>query len=299
LIRSHQFLGHLPGNNHKEFWPETKILEFSRQAGKYVSGGLAQMVGVAGQLGQKRQEASESFGGDFTTSSFASTQLASLRAIPWSQLDDQSLRRVALKIRLGRELVAAAALHPELAPPIAECTKGLLGAARRLEVLRALSLHDATQALDYLSTSDLYFILEAYLKSAPLEALGDSPVAQALARESKKAAAQPVQFFGGSHGTTYGCTHAHLLNLGPYEDYLNYRFATPMAERLAEFILILAESADRCGIPADGLAQIAEPAAHDLFSKLHLNSKDDWLTVIQNMNHFQLESLLPVLEKLQ
>ncbi len=261
-----------------------------------IAGNPAQLARVAGELGLKQQEASESAEGDFTVANFAAGQLASFRAVPWRRLTDGAMRRVALQIRFGKEMVVEAASHPDFVDQIALASQRLVGASRRQELIRALRNHQAAAALNTLSSSDLFYLADI-IRQMPGKFLESSPVRKSWQNLLNNAGDQEVKYFGGPHYETYGCTHAHLLQLSPYEDYLDFLFPGPMAERLGEFILNLAEAADRCGIPVDGIAMLAEPAVQLLRSRARLAHKDDWPAAVRSMNNFPIEELLPQLKK--
>jgi hypothetical protein len=205
---------------------------------------------------------------------------------------------VALQIRFGKEFVVEAALHPDLIDQVAKISQGLIGSSRRQILLRTLANHQVFAALNTLSASDFYNLTDAIRPDQEKTSIL-SPVRKDWEAAAAKADTQSVKYFGGIHYETFGCTHAHLFPLRPYEDYLNYQFPAPMTERLGEFVLNLAESADRCGVPVDGIAILAEPAVQFLSLKTRLNNKDDWPVAIDNMNNFPLEELLPQLEKVQ
>ncbi len=296
LARTHQFYEKKPANGHKNYWPETVIHAPIKNGGRMIAGNPAQLAIVAGELGLKQQEVGESTEGNYTTAHFAAGQLASLRAVPWSRLTDVAMRRIALQIRFGKEMVVEAAMHPNLVDQIVLASQRLVGASRRQELIRALRNHQATVALNALSSSDLFYLADV-IRQMPGSFSESSPVRKSWQNLLNKVGDQEVIHFGGPHYQTHGCTHAHLLQLSPYEDYLDFLFPGPMAERLGEFILNLAEAADRCGLPVDAVAMLAEPAVQLLRSRAHLAHKDDWPAAVRSMNNFPLEELLPRLEK--
>jgi len=206
------------------------------------------------------------------------------------------MRRIAVQIRFGKEIIVEASLHPDLVDKIALASQEVIGASRGQELIRALRNHQPIAALDLMSASDLYYLVDS-IQQSPGKLLESSPVRKSWEKLQESTGEQEMRFFGGPHYLTSGCTHAHLAKRPPYEDFLSFLFTGPMVERLGELMLNLAESADRCGIPVDGVAMLAEPAVQLLRSRVHLAHKDDWPTAVHSMNNFPLEELLPQLEK--
>jgi len=294
LVRKHKFFG---GISKTEVWLPTDFGQYAIVGGGYVGGGLAQIAAVAGKVGLKRRELNESIDVDPTGAKVAAAQLAAVRAVPWGRLGDRSLHLVALKLRLARELVVEAALRPDMQLELAEDTLGLLGPGRRSSLLQTVTSLDVPEALKLLSSSDLYFLADGYWSRHSQDKWLQNPVTQALEMELKQTNLQEAEKLGGVHFVTYGCVHPHLIRLGPYEDYENYKFADNIAERLSHLPLNLAESADRAGIPVDALAILAEWAVREVALKAKMNDKDDWPVAVEAMNAIKVEDLVPLLEK--
>src|SRR5262249_52455599 len=119
----------------------------------------------------------------------------------------------------------------------------------------------------------------------------------ALAREKSVVQPEQVNYFGGVHPTTDGCAQPHLAKLAPYEDYENLFFIDPLAERLSDILLYLAESADRIGLPVQALALVAEPAVLQFSMRVKMSHATDWQSAIEAMRSIDLRALIPVLEK--
>jgi tetratricopeptide (TPR) repeat protein len=298
LVRSHLFCPPILSSGKLDCWSETQLADSSARTGRHLQGNLAQIAKVAGEAGVQQREAGAS-GGDFNARALIASQLGSLRSVPWASLNDEGLRLVAFQIRYGRELIVQAGFHADLIPIILEFTQGLLGPKRQLALSRALSDHDIPTALGFLSASDCLLLARAALES-PLTPKYSSPLREGLEKRMGDASLlKQVSLWGGTHPNIYGCTHSHLLPLNPYEDYEFFLFAGPMAERLSDVLLNLAEAASRCGMPVDGLSVLAEPAVHQLASRIKMNTKDDWIHAVQRMNEFRMDPLIPLLEGLK
>ena len=126
--------------------------------------------------------------------------------------------------------------------------------------------------------------------------LGESPVTAAM-QQIKSSSAQAGAHLGGSHLKTFGCVHNHLPMLRPYEDYENFRFSDAMSERLGHFLLDLAESLDRLGLPADALAVIGEPAIREVARNAKMIDRDDWMAVLESVGQVRIPELINALHK--
>jgi hypothetical protein len=50
-------------------------------------------------------------------------------------------------------------------------------------------------------------------------------------------------------------------------------------------------------LPVDAMSLLAEPAARQLSSKVHMTSKDDWMSAIEAMHDIDIKALIPSLQK--
>src|SRR5262249_4095144 len=105
-----------------------------------------------------------------------------------------------------------------------------------------------------------------------------------------------VQYLGGFHPNSYGCTHSHLIRLAPYEEFEHMLFRTPMSERLSDFLLSVAESADRHAVPSDVVAMLAEPLLRQLAANTKMTDGDDWNAAIQGMSQIDVSKELTQLD---
>jgi hypothetical protein len=290
LVRHHVFYESVG----KNFWPETRLSMDS--TGGYLSGGFAQMASGAAALAKTKVEAAESLSTNPTQEAVTLAELSAVRSVAWHQISERSMHLVALKLRLARELVVRATFDVELRKEIAQATFGLLGVRRRFDLLQALTDSDVAGALGQLSSSDLLSLIDDLSKS-PSSQRVSSVVATALTRETAVVQAEQMNYFGGLHPTTDGCSEPHLTKLAPYEEYENLLLPQPLAERLSDILLYLAEAADRLGLPLQGLAVLAEPAVQQFSTRVKMSHPNDWQSAIDAMRAIDLTALIPVLEK--
>jgi hypothetical protein len=262
--------------------------------GSYLAGGFAELAAAAGMIGKTNVQARDSIElNNYVTTT--SAQLAAVRSVPWRRVTDLGMHSVALKLRLARELVVLAAFDPILLRELSDATTGLIGAHRRFELVDALTHRDFDAALRLLSPGDLYFLADA-LGSVPEYKKLNSPVRTAFETSESEAFGQH-QYFGGFHRRTLACAHPHLVRLAPFEEYENQQLLEPLAERLSEILLALAEAADRDGIPAQALARLADPAIRRYSLRMAGYGPRDWMTAIDMMRSVDLKALSPALER--
>ncbi len=206
LVRAHVF--HEAANN---YWPETRSGQST--IGSYLIGGFAQMAAGVGAIAVARVESSESV----VSTPAVSAQLSAVRSVPWGQVTERSIHFVALRIKLGREFVVRAAFDEELRRDLANATTGTIGPARRFDLLDSVAAYDLPHALRLLTSSDLFFLADAFIKSTEDNGL-PGPVASAYNAERRLVSLEQADYFGGYHGKTDGCVRPHLTNLNPNED---------------------------------------------------------------------------------
>jgi tetratricopeptide (TPR) repeat protein len=289
LVRKQLFID----SSTKDLWPTTHVV-VTPEYGTYVSGGLAQFEAVAGQMGISRLDPAES-AGDSPGRAIIAAEIAAIRGAPWQKMDDSMMHFIALNLRLGREFVIQSGFHPEVRDELAEAATGLIGLQRRSELMDSIADLDFKHGFSLLSSSDLYFLADAYRKLKGAALPGD--VDKAVKKESVNIAVDGLHGFGGSFPTINGSTHNRLLPLGPYEEYDKLVFAEPLSERLSHILLDLAEAVDVAGLPVDAMSLLAEPAARQLSSKVHMTSKDDWMSAIEAMHDIDIKALIPSLQK--
>ena len=175
-------------------------------------------------------------------------------------------------------------------------TIGLLGLRRRFDLLQALGESDVSGALSQLSNADFFFLADA-LSTSPVSKRAQSILTDAIARETIVVQPQQVDYFGGTHPGTDGCSQPHFTRLAPYEEYENLIFVDPLAERLSDILLYAADAADSLGLPVQGLALLAEPLLQQFSMQLKMSHNTDWQSAIEAMRSIDLVPLIPVLDR--
>ena len=295
FVRRHQFFE--DDLHHRSYWPGASQRTHPLGPGTFIGGVLFQLGLMAGKMGLTQVEAGTSFSGHSTIEALTRTQIASVRAVPWARLTQNDVHAVGVTLRFAKEVVVAASLRPELASEVGQLTLGLIGLGRRSQLLSALTHHDVEGALRLLSSSDLYFLAERFWQKHGTGKLGENPTTLAMQQINRSSARTSADFFGGPHLKTFGCLHNHLPALRPYEDYENFRLADAMSERLGHFLLDLAESLDRLGIPVEALAVVGEPAVRELAKNATMNDRDDWMAVIESAAQVRIPELILAVQK--
>ncbi|HET9219571.1 MAG TPA: hypothetical protein VFR18_21485, partial [Terriglobia bacterium] len=137
FVRSHAF--NEPAV--KEFWPKVRLQP--SPAGSRLVGGFAQVGASFGIVAATAVDSSNSIS-QYHTAAF---QLGGIRSIPWHIVDARSIHLAALRIRLGREFIVQAAFSELLRNLLADVTVGIVGLARRYDLLNAVNAHDVPYAL--------------------------------------------------------------------------------------------------------------------------------------------------------
>ena len=289
LTRKHQF--HVAiGSGRRQYWPAASRQTLRRQTGNYLRGPLCQIATLTGEIGLVKAEAGESIGTDPVVEGFAAAQLSGVRSLPWSHLNPLSMHLVALKLRLAREFLARSALQPNLQQDLAQMVGGLLGASRRAQLLEAVAKRELEGVFAMLSSSDLYYLGNRLSDQGQAALLGNGPVREALEHAAALVPPHQDRFFAGSElGHRSYCKR---LPPPPYEEYNNALLTHHLSRRLGHFMLALAESADRSGLPLEALALVAEPAVRHLALNAQMNNSADWRGALRAMSRLPLEELV-------
>ena len=289
LTRKHQFHVTL-GSGGRYYWPAASRQTLRRQTGNYLRGPLCQIAMLTGEIGLVKAEAGESIGTDPVVEGFAAAQLSGVRSLPWSHLNPLSMHLVALKIRSAREFLARSALQQEMQPDLARIVEGLLGPTRRAQLLEAVATRELEGISAMLSSSDLYYLGNRLWDQKQTAHLGNGPLREALERASTLVPSHQDRFFAGSE--LGDRTYCKRLPPPPYEEYNNSLLTHHLSRRLGHFLLTLAESADRSGLPLEALALVAEPAVRHLALNAQMNNSADWRGALRAMSRLPLEELV-------
>jgi hypothetical protein len=90
-----------------------------------------------------------------------------------------------------------------------------------------------------------------------------------------------------------------LAILGPYEDYADLLRPEPVAERLSDILLEVAESADRVALPPAALGLLAEDVVREFAKKAKDIPTEDWVAAMGAIRSINVAELMPLLEKKQ
>jgi len=254
------------------------------------------MASAAADMSKTKVEAADSITTNFRADAVVTAGLAAVRSVFWTQVAERSMHLTALKLRLGREFVVRSAFDAELRKELERGTIGLLGLRRRFDLLQALAESDVSGALSQLSNTDLFFLADA-LSTSPLSKRAHSILADAIAHETMVVRPDQVNYLGGMHPITDGCSQPHFTRLAPYEEYENLMSVDPLAERLSDILLYAADAADRLGLPVQGLALLAEPVVQQFSVQTRMSHTNDWQSAIEAMRSIDLVPLIPVLDK--
>jgi hypothetical protein len=149
LLRKHRF------RPDRELFAAADFHPSSEGAGSFLSGGFADMRGVAGQValaGAKQTDSHSEF--------VFAAQVGDLRTTDWKRLDDEEVRRVGQRIQAAREWIERSAAQFEERRKLAEATLGLLSFARRAHLLAALEERDWKAVWSVVTLPDLYYLGE-------------------------------------------------------------------------------------------------------------------------------------------
>jgi hypothetical protein len=292
FVRRHIFYSRLD----KKVWRDTDVQNTKANSGIDLTGGLAQIAIAAGQWGQNKVDSSRSINADGQYGLAARAQLAAFRAIPWKNINSDAIHLAALELRTGKEILVQSGKNEQLRRAVTEHLMGLVGNFRRIAISEALNAGDPMTALEQLSASDLYFLVESLKLELPRLNVAGPVVRDYMAQQTNPDWSQ-VRYLGGFHPSSYGCVHPHLVQLAPYEEFEHLLFGTPMSERLSDIVLSISESADQHAFPSDVVALLGEPVLRQLAASIKMIDRDDWMSAIQAMNRIDVSKDLSQVEE--
>jgi hypothetical protein len=214
--------------------------------------------------------------GASAASPFASTAaLGNLRAADWRNLTDDDLRYAGLTIRAGRELVVSSATNGAAFEALQELTAGLVGFARRQELLAGVRDRDWETVWRSLTLSEAFFI--------------------GRAGRARKLRWVPPSWKPWTHcekgqpSTLWGVTPFRIAHVGvpvleplpPYEEFAHYTLPHRLAERCSEASLYIADWFDRKGISAAAMGALVEPLTRAMLANVHSADPRDWTAVME------------------
>src|SRR5262249_5750292 len=202
LVRRHMFYDRY----RKQYWLETRS---ATDVGNYLTGGFAQMASAVAYMAKAKLEVADSITTTAREDAVVTAGLAAIRSVAWNQVAERSIHLAALKLRLGREFVVRSAFDAEMRKELGRVTIGLLGLRRRFDLLQALGESDVSGALSQLSNADFFFLADA-LSTSSVSKRAQSILTDAIARETIVVQPQQVDYFGGTHPGTDGCSQPHF-----------------------------------------------------------------------------------------
>ena len=244
--------------------------------GGYFVGGFAAFATAAGQAASVGMKA-----GKGVPDAIMAAQIAAVRDTDWARLSEADQRLFNLRIALGREWVSRSAAQPVAFVALARQSAGLLSPARRSELLSAVATRSWARVWNAVTLSDLYS-LGRRCAAVCDPGLVASPVGVLLSAASSQNDGHNLDLLGPVPSSLYGCSHPHLLESAPYEQYERHMFPADIAERSAEFKMQLVLAADQAGIPPAALGAVAEPLLRDVLSKAEMSSVDDWRSLLDS-----------------
>ena len=285
LIRKHEFLGLETGEG--AIFPASDLARSSEDAGSHFVGGFAEFYQVAGWAAVAGEKPG-------TSQDLEAAQIGALRATDWRRFSEDDLRLLGLRVRLAREWILHAGSNENLLAALEEETLGLLAPTRRAQLLDAIAARDWESALQAPTLSDLYTLSNRYLARYRTDSW-QSPVTAALRGMPAAADGSRLRGLGGVATELSGCSHPHLEEMGPYEEYERLLLPAKISARTAEFKLYLADVAGRLGVPPVALGTLAEPLARRVFAKAKMADIRDWrsaIAVFASLDETQLKAAL-------
>jgi hypothetical protein len=274
----------------RSYWPKTHLREPAIGSG--MVGGFAQIGTALGDIAAVTVDSTASV----VVYHIATKQLSAVRSVPWHAIAPRSIHLTALRIRLGREFIVQAAFSEPLRDVLESASTGLLGQARRHELLHAVRTRDASYAMSLLTAFDLFLLADSFIQPS-INRGNSAHLFSAYTNELRLVPLQQVDYFGGIHTETAGCTHPHIVSSSPYEDYAEHYSATPLAERMSAILLEVMESADRTTLPVEVVGMVAERAVREFFRQTKSTPREDWLSAAQAMSSIDLSTFVESLEK--
>jgi hypothetical protein len=273
-----------------ELFPPADLRGSTEKTGAYLRGGFAEMAAHAGRLatvGNVRACPN--------CEHVLAAQIGALRTMDFRRVRDEDLRLFGLTVRAGQEWVLRAAADKRARDLLSSGLLGLVSLNRRREILNGLEAKDWGSVWQNLSLSDLCFLGCRYLERYDRDAW-PSPVFAALRREWKVRGEKGLLMLGAPAPALGLCSHSHLAERAPYEEFENQFFPDGIAERVAEFNLYLGEFLNSHALPAGTFGVVAEPLARGILTKAAMADMRDWRAVLEGMARLDtdlLEDVLP------
>jgi hypothetical protein len=282
FVRSHDFLG-MQGTDHT--WRPTEMYGTG-----WPSNGGGRLVGSLSSLPYALAEAEQNFlvptqtqaliWGDLVPQMILSAKIPRFWHVTPAQL-----HWTALHLHYGRELLAEAALDPELRKQ-ATATLGILAAPARTQQVAALLNQGAVkEALERVTPSELFLLAR---ELGPRRNAESSCV---LAEIKRLAAASPKELnyaavsraFGSPKPTLANSYEPELLNLRTFPTLMGYS-SRIMAESWESNTLYWAALADEVGVSPTQLNVRVPEWTRKLVEQIFASHLEDWPAVLKSLN---------------
>lgn len=248
----------------------------SEGAGSYFMGSFSTFAMAAGQAAATGMKV-----GKGVASVVIAAQIAAVRDTEWERLSDSDERLFNLRVQLGREWITLSAGQLDSFAGLARQTAGLMSPARRSELLSAIEARSWPRVWETVTISDLYY-LGLQCAAVCTRSVLNSQVAASLRKASSSDDGRNLDLLGPVLSVLYGCSHPHLLQTAPYEQYVRHMFPNDIAERSAEFKLHLVMAGDQAGISPAALGAVAEPLLREVLEKTEMSAPSDWKSLLNS-----------------
>ncbi len=276
FLRKHEYYN-IKSKMRTRFFPPSDLKGIGEPTGAYTVGGFADFPIFAGNVAK--------FGlrvVDPDAEALAVAQLASLRSTRWHALREADVRRFAMTVLLGREMVVRSAVDKDIRSALRDAIAGRLSVSRTQILFRSLESRRWGAVWESLSLSDLSGIGQACLESDDCQSM-DSPVLQELVSRSDHGERSNSQHSLGSVRIhAYNHSRPQLWLDAPYEHFEGYFSAVLIAERTAELKLYLAQASDFLGVSPERLAPAAESIAKRVLATVQMGDIWDWRSVVRS-----------------
>jgi hypothetical protein len=283
FVRSHDFLG-VQASTHT--WRAAELFGTG-----WPSNGGGRLLGSLSGLAYALAEAEQNFLVPSNTQALIWGDLVpqlmlSAKVPRWWQVSPVEQHWLALHLRLGEELLAAAALDPQQRMPVLDKLASQMSPARRHRINRLLEKAQVQEAIELTTPSELYLLARRHVDE------GSAPDPQGpVEREIRRlAAAEPARAnperisaaFGSPHPTLANSYRPELLNLPTLPTLMGYS-SRIMAESWESNNLYWATLADELHIPPAQLNLLVPELTRQVVERIFATHLEDWPAVLRSL----------------
>jgi hypothetical protein len=270
LLRKHRFFDFGSSTDRRVLLQEAYFVPSSEGVGSYFQGGFAQFGLAAG-----RAAAAGWRQGGTGADAMMSAQIAAIRAAAWDHLIESDQRLLSLRILAAREWIVQSASEPEYFQALSEKTMGLLSLSRRADLLNGIEDRDWQTVWESITLPDLFLLGKEY-PGIDSKHRDPSPVVAELRELAASNDGSRLDILARIPYQVLGCSHPHIANDAPYEEYERRLIPEDLAERTADFKLFLAYRANNLGLEPADIGRVAEKLAGRAFRASQLADYHDW-----------------------